>query len=615
MLSQLACSYAQRKEHFDAIVKRVSDTYFTSPEKAREDAYQLKKIAKTKLELLTAYKFLGYINSLTGNPDSSRVYFQKRLSICKKYYYNTEEYYQSVIDIANWGKDYLDRTWLVGELTDAISKMDAERFKREKALLSLLLGDVLLKDGETEKARYYYDKSYDYLKNNSPYAAIDYYYRRAEIDVIKEDYGASKKHLLIGLKQFKQTDLFSYAQYLNKLGYTLTMLKEYEEAKKRLRQSLYYQDKYGFHFFTSETYLNLYYLSKAQSDLGLQKKYLDKALETNQGDFFVMRNIHLGYKEYYAQMNDFANERKSHDHFIRLNDSILNIEKAKLRTNLEYRFQQHESEKEIALKEKVIQKDSKIKYLFFIGVALLSVLLVLVLIAYFYKNKVQNKLRLNQKLLHDEQLLLMQENQRKEIIKEKVQTKLEERKKFSMELHDGIANEISALKLSISNENVLEGDEINAILSRIDKLYHEVRNYSHDLDPDNITDVEFSQLVDNLFELIEKKGIVIQRNLLITKNVDSLDESILVNLYRILQEIFNNIIKHAKASEIQVEIYEDENELVMFVKDNGIGISVNSQQKEGIGLKNIKKRVENLKGEYQLSGSSNGTVVSVRIPI
>jgi len=79
-------------------------------------------------------------------------------------------------------------------------------------------------------------------------------------------------------------------------------------------------------------------------------------------------------------------------------------------------------------------------------------------------------------------------------------------------------------------------------------------------------------LVNNLCLLIEKKGIKTNKKLLITKDIDSLDEAVLINLYRILQEIINNIIKHAKATEVQLEIYEDDEELIFFVKDNGVGL-------------------------------------------
>ncbi|NJM79904.1 MAG: hypothetical protein HC854_10335 [Flavobacterium sp.] len=101
----------------------------------------------------------------------------------------------------------------------------------------------------------------------------------------------------------------------------------------------------------------------------------------------------------------------------------------------------------------------------------------------------------------------MLENQRTEIIKEKIKAKLEERSKLSLELHDGIANDIGALKVSLTNDNVFNAINISSIVNKIDKLYNEVRDWSHDLNPDKILDIEFSQLINSLCEIAEKKEL------------------------------------------------------------------------------------------------------------
>ncbi len=601
-------TYAQQNKEFEKIKMRVSKTFFVAPEKAKKDAYLLKKIARTNDQINMSYQYLGYIYDLTGKADSARYYFIKRLNFTKKHFYKTNNYYQSVIDFTNWGLNYIDRTILVEELTLALSNIDKVKFQQEMGLMYLLLGDVLLKDGELDKASKYFDKSFKLIKGK--YTATDYYIRKSNIDVLKQDYKSSKINLLKGINSFSERNIFTYPQYLNELGYTSIMLKEYKNAKDYLIKSLYFQEKNGFKGLTSKTYLNLYYLAKAENNLTNQKYNLDKALSFNKGDIFILKDIYLGYKDYYSKIGETEKEKESLKKFNHLNDSILNLEKAKLRTDLEYKLQDKESKKEIALKENIIQKDKKIKSLFIIGLSLLLILIIILLVLYFYKNKVQKKLRSSQKKLHEEQLKLMQENQRKEIIKEK----FNERKKLSMELHDGIANEISSLKLSLTKDSNLANKEINAIITKIDNLYNEVRNFSHELDPENITDVEFSQLVNNLCLIIENQGINTNKNLLITKNIDNLDESILINLYRILQEIINNILKHAKATEVQIDIYEDDSEIIMYVKDNGIGISNQLNHKPGIGLKNIKKRVEILQGTYELSNLDKGTSMKIKIP-
>lgn len=173
--------FSQTKETFEQVKEKVSKTFFYSPEKAKKDAYKLKNIAKTDLQKIIALQYLGYIYDLSGNPDSARIYFQIRLDVTKNKFAKTEHHYQAVIDYCNWGINYIDRTRLVKELTQTLSSIDEKKFRREKGLMNLLLGDIFLKDQDVDKATIYFDKSYILIKDLK-YAAADYYYRKSKIN-------------------------------------------------------------------------------------------------------------------------------------------------------------------------------------------------------------------------------------------------------------------------------------------------------------------------------------------------------------------------------------------------------------------------------------------------
>lgn len=600
--------FSQKPSDFEMVQKRVQKNYFTEPKAAIKDVILLKKIAKTNVEKNTAYQYLGYVHNFLGNTDSTRFYIQTRLNFAKKHFKYTKDYYQAIIDYSNQGMEIIDSYVLIKELTEGLSDINEQKFPKEKGLMFMLLGDILLRDGEVDKANNYFDKSFGLITGKL--VKVDYYVRKSSISIKKQKYKEAKGFLLNALNYVDKKHSYAYPIILNKLGYTYVMLKDTKKAKETLLESVNFQNKNGFNNLTSEAYLNLYYLAKLQNNPTLEKDYLTKALETNEDDIYLKKDIYLGFKTFYSKLGDLENENKYSIKFNKLNDSILNLERGKLKSDIESRFQLKESIKEISHKENIIKKDARIKVLYGLGIGLLFLLIVILLLIYFYKISIQKKLRKSQKKLHEEELKLMQEDQRREIIKEK----FNERKKLSMELHDGIANEIGSLKLNISNDSELNNENIEAILSKIDKLYNDVRNFSHELDPENITEVEFSQLVNNICSLIERKGIKTNKKILITKDIDNLDESVLINLYRILQEIINNIIKHAKATEVQLEIYEDDNELIFFVEDNGVGLTNPSIEKTGIGLKNIKKRVEFLQGTYEFSNLKKGTSILIKIP-
>ena len=602
---------SQKQSNFETVHKRVQKNYFTNPKVALKDVLVLKKIASSNTEKNIAFQYLGYVHNFLGNTDSTRFYIQTRLNFAKKNFKNSKDYYQAIIDYSNQGMELIDSYVLIKELTEALSESEVKKFPQEKGLMFLLLGDILLRDGEIDKANHYFDKSFGLIKGKL--VQVDYRLRKSSVSIKKQKYNEAKDHLLLALHSISEKNGYAYPLILNKLGFVYVMLKDTKKAKTYLYESLHYQNKNGFKNLTSEAYLNLYYLAKLQNNSVLEKDYLTKALETNEDDIYLKKDIYLAFKAHYAKQGDLVNENNYLTEFNKLNDSILNLERAKLKTDIESRFQLKESKKEIGLKEKIIQKEARIRNLYIFGFAVVLFLLVVLLMVYFHKIKTQKKLQNNQKLLHEEQLKLMLENQRTEIIKEKIKAKIEERGKLSLELHDGIASGISSLKLTISDETLLNKLEIESIVSKIDKLYNEVRNLSHDLDPDNIADVEFSQLVNNLCLLAENQGIKVNKNILISKKIDELDDSVLLNLYRILQEAFNNIIKHSLATEVQLEIYEDDSELILYIKDNGVGFQNQSSVKTGIGLKNIKKRVAVLQGTYEFLNEEKGTSLLIKI--
>jgi signal transduction histidine kinase len=94
-----------------------------------------------------------------------------------------------------------------------------------------------------------------------------------------------------------------------------------------------------------------------------------------------------------------------------------------------------------------------------------------------------------------------------------------------------------------------------------------------------------------------------------------LPERIEVSLYRVCQELINNVIKHSGASKVHVQLFQNKGKVIMIVEDNGTGIATQPAS-EGHGLMNIKSRVSTLNGEvnYERSAGS-GTLATVRIPI
>lgn len=602
-------SYAQNSGTFKTVEKRVSNTFFKTPEKAKNDAYLLEKIAANNDEKQVAYKFLGYVYDLTGKVDSARFYLNKRLNFTKQHFNKQLPYYESVISYTNWGLDYLASDLLIEKLTSALNSLEYGEFQQQKGLMYMLMGDILLRENDLDNANAYFDKSFKLIK--SKYAPIDYYLRKGKIAILKNNYTNAEIYLNKGLSIDEAKTTYTYPNFLNMLGYISIMQGKLTQARNYLNESLSYQEKNNFKTFTAKTYLHLALLAKEENS-NKEKKLLDKALESSKNDPVVTKDIYLAYKGYYERNKQFKLEQLYLRKFTTLNDSIFNSEKSKIKLDLEWRYKLNESEKEIEYKEQIIQDDKEIKKLYVVALALLALLIIALVVVFRTKVKAHHKNHQIQKLLHDEQLKSTLENQRTEIIKERIKAQAKERERLSLELHDGIASEISALKLSLSNPKNATNPLINTTVNKIDQLYHEVRNLSHNLNPDSITEVAFTQLVHKIATVAENSGIQVYKNIVISKNIDELNENTLLNLYRILQELINNLVKHSKATKATIEVLESKDSILLEVSDNGVGIDNN--HKTGIGLKNIKKRVAILNGIITIS-AAKGTKIAISIPL
>lgn len=602
-------SYAQNSDTFKTVEKRVSNIFFKTPEKAKNDAHLLEKMANNNNEKQVAYKFLGYVYDLTGKVDSARFYLNKRLNFTKQHFNKQLPYYESVISYTNWGLDYLASDLLIEKLTSALNSIEYGEFQQQKGLMYMLMGDILLRENDLENANGYFDKSFKLIK--SKYAPIDYYLRKGKIAILKNDYTNAEIYLNKGLRINDAKTTYTYPNFLNLLGYISIMQGKLTQARNYLNESLSYQEKNNFKTFTAKTYLHLAILAKEENS-NIEKEFLNKALESSKNDPVVTKDIYLAYKGYYERNKQFKLEQLYLRKFTTLNDSIFNSEKSKIKLDLEWRYKLNESEKEIEYKEQIIQDDKEIKKLYAVALALLALLIIALVVVFRTKVKAHYKNYQIQKLLHDEQLKSTLENQRTEIIKEKIKAQAKERERLSLELHDGIASEISALKLSLSNPKNATNPLIKNTVNKIDQLYHEVRNLSHNLNPDSITEVAFTQLVHKIATVVENNGIQVNKKIVISKKIDELNENTLLNLYRILQELINNLVKHSKATKATIEVLESKDSILLEVSDNGVGIENN--HKNGIGLKNIKKRVAILNGVITIS-AAKGTKISISIPL
>lgn len=195
----------------------------------------------------------------------------------------------------------------------------------------------------------------------------------------------------------------------------------------------------------------------------------------------------------------------------------------------------------------------------------------------------------------------------------------QERGRLARDLHDGLGGLLSGTKLQLSyldphqSENIEAG--ISKSINQIDGAVEELRRVAHNLMPDLLMKYGLEVAIQEFASRMSNSALSIHTEFINYQN--SLSEEKQLLLYRIIQELVNNVIKHAKASEVIIQISEAENVLNLTVEDDGKGFDRKSLDvRKTAGFHNIESRVQFLKGTMNITSELNiGTSIELQIPI
>lgn len=220
----------------------------------------------------------------------------------------------------------------------------------------------------------------------------------------------------------------------------------------------------------------------------------------------------------------------------------------------------------------------------------------------------------------EEKLADEEKKKKREIIQAIIDAQEKERCELAYELHDNVNQILSSSKLmldmaaetkQVNNEFVYRSNEY------LSEAIRELRKISHNLSPGILKDISLEAAIRDIVDRINSSGKIHisfrKRNYSNSKQTAAGD--IQLTILRIAQEQLNNILKHAEATEVILQLYTTKTRIILTIKDNGKGFDL-SNTKRGLGLHNIFNRVEYFQGTAQLdSGPSRGCELKVEIPV
>ncbi|MBS1598991.1 MAG: sensor histidine kinase [Bacteroidetes bacterium] len=416
------------------------------------------------------------------------------------------------------------------------------------------------------------------------------------------------------------------ADSYNTIGMFFDRKKDFEKALSFYLKSLDKATTFGFKFQIASQKKSVGSAYLQLNNLPMAWKYLNEAYQMVQDHRNVMAesNIAIALSDYYEKLGDYKKALLHLRKYVELKDSITGTDIRNHTSYLEAQFESKKKETEIAaLQKSQEEKDRAIQkrnLYIAIGIGLLILMGIIFLLLYRnYNNK--QKIALQEKALQDEQIKIMEKQQQVLSLQSMINGQETERTRIARDLHDGLGGLFSTVKMHFSTL------QHNYPLLKDDPLYHktfdlvssassQLREIAHNMMPEVLMKLGLVEAMKDFCNNINA-GKLLNITLQAYGMEKRLNTSTEIMLFRILQELVNNIIKHAYASEAIIQFNRDGNRLNITVEDNGRGFDIKDiEEKRAMGIEAVKSRIVYLNGKIAIDSRENiGTTVMIDLLI
>lgn len=553
-----------------------------------------------------------------GELDSAIFYYQKGLDL-KLLMEDENGLISDFIALGNLYRERGDYEEAQQNLTRALNLVEAQEDTFSIITIYSELGDIYSAQKDWSVAENYYNKSLKlaHLKNNR-FAEAGCYKKLGEIYHLQNKDEAAIESYEAALKiQSQLNNKINEADILMSLSKVYQDGNQIAKAKQLLLDALAARKNMHDRLSTLSIKMALAEIEIKDREPRKGIAYVEECLESfeRMEDKEGLREAYALLSNAYAQTGEFKKAYQRHLDFSLVNDSLTSIDRAKAIKRYDLLYTTEKKDKEIAQQkieigkqEVEIQRRNNQLLMLGGGLALIGLLAAL-LIFINRKNKQINEQRME----------VLKKEQETQNLKSVIEGEEKERKRIAQELHDGLGAVLATVKMQISSiqHQFPEAQSLSAYKkseSLIDDACRTVREISHNLMPhvleqeglefalndlcqtySNHTDIDFEF---NYFG--EEKG---------------LEEILKITIFRIFQELLKNIIKHAEATEVILQLTIEDDEIILIVEDDGKGFDISKKYK-GIGLESIRTRTAYLDGTLDIySTSEQGSTFTILFPL
>ncbi|MEP7256455.1 MAG: sensor histidine kinase [Ferruginibacter sp.] len=425
----------------------------------------------------------------------------------------------------------------------------------------------------------------------------------------------------------KGNDIEQVATVYDDLGSHYFLQEKYNSSLENYLEGHKYVLQLGnkYHLCTSFSMLALVYHKLNQDKTALQYILQAEHVANEVGARANLKEIYMTRAEIEQQAGNYKLASEYFAKTLTLSDSLFKAETSKKIAEIEAQYQNEKKQKEII----GLEKDKQIQSISLtqkstLNYFLLTLLTALIIVGFLgYRNFYhRHQLAKQQDELQQQRISELEKNKQLVAVDSMLKGQEEERSRLAKDLHDGLGGLLSGVKFSLSNmkDNLVITADNMAVFERsldmIDNSIKELRRVAHNMMPELLTKFGLDEALKEYCNTINATNLLSLKYQ--SMGMDArLETSVEIITYRIIQELINNIMKHAAATEAMVQLIKEDDRFSIIVEDNGKGFDTSSpNNNKGAGLINIQSRVDYLKGRLDIhSEAGKGTLVNIEFKI
>ncbi|HLP74029.1 MAG TPA: sensor histidine kinase [Bacteroidales bacterium] len=391
-------------------------------------------------------------------------------------------------------------------------------------------------------------------------------------------------------------------------------LNQLDSAIYYLEKSYDVSEKNNYSYGKAESLIQLGAVSIQQKKYDSAERYLLNGMKNAKsiGYFNMLYESYKYLSDLYAVTGRYKQAYESFQKYTEFSDSLINMDSKKYATELEKKYESVKKDHQLELQRIELHRKNIINLML-----ILTAIILLIISLLSYRN-----IKIKQKL-QQQRIIELETEKQLEATEAVLKGEEQERTRLAKDLHDGLGGMLSGIKYSFTTMkgNLVMTPENHQAFERsmdmLDSSIREMRRVAHNMMPEALIRFGLDTALNDFCNDINQSGALkVNYQSLGMENI-SIDSTVAITLYRIVQELINNVMKHAQARTAIVQVTKSNNILSVTVEDDGKGFDTGIlKTNKGIGWASVQNRVEFLKAKLDIrSKAGEGTSVQIEVNI